>query len=157
VVIRAEPVTSALASGLLDAYLEEIAARLPGGFDPSRSVSASSDGLSPPGGDFLVVFDDKGRGVGCGGLKQLEPDVLEIKRMWIDPAVRGRGLSRILLRALEERARSLGATELRLDTNASLVEAVALYRASGFREIPSYNDNPFASLWFAKRVGASSS
>jgi GNAT superfamily N-acetyltransferase len=72
--------------------------------------------------------------------------------MWIHPAARGRGLARVLLSALEARATELGATHLYLDTNATLIEAAALYRGSGYREIEPYNDNPYASLWFAKQL-----
>jgi GNAT superfamily N-acetyltransferase len=156
VVIRAEPVTSALSMRLLDAFVAEIGSRLSGGFDPARSVPASPEELSPPTGEFMVLFDEDGSGIGCGGLKSLDRAVLEVKRMWIDPIARGRGLSRVLLSALEDRARELGATELRLDTHASLVAAVALYRAAGYEEIPPYNDNPYASLWFAKQLSVPS-
>jgi len=140
-----------LATALLTSYAEEIAARLPGGFDP-QSVAATADELAPPSGAFLVVFDANGDGVGCGGLKDLGSGAVEVKRMWIAPSCRGRGYARALLAALEERARELGAAEIRLDTSAVLEEAIALYRASGYREIGRYNDNPFASLWFAKRL-----
>jgi GNAT superfamily N-acetyltransferase len=134
----------------LASFVDEIASQLPGGFDPSRSVSATPDELTPPAGDFLVVFDSDGDGVGCGGLKDLGSQVFEIKRMWIAPSHRGRGYARALLVALEERARELGALEIRLDTSAELDAAVALYRRSGYVEVAAYNDNPYASLWFAK-------
>jgi GNAT superfamily N-acetyltransferase len=152
--IRAEPATSALATRLLASFVEEVATRIPGGFDPARSVPATPDDLTPPAGEFLVLFDANGEGIGCGGLKDLGSHAYEVKRMWIAPRHRGRGYARALLAALEERARDLGALELRLDTSAVLVEAVALYRASGFIEIAAYNDNPYASFWFAKRLSA---
>jgi GNAT superfamily N-acetyltransferase len=151
--IRTEPATGALATALLTSYAEEVASRLPGGFDP-QSVSATADELVPPGGAFLVVFDANGVGVGCGGLKDLGSGAIELKRMWIAPSHRGRGYARALLAALEDRARELGAVEIRLDTSATLEAAVALYRTSGYAEIVRYNDNPFASLWFAKRLRA---
>jgi GNAT superfamily N-acetyltransferase len=154
--IRREPATSGLATKLLASYVDEVAARLPEGFDPTRSVSATPDELSPPAGDFLVVFDANGDGVGCGGLKDLGSRAFEIKRMWIAPMQRGRGHARALLAALEDRARDLGAVEVRLDTSAVLDEAVALYRASGYVEIAAYNDNPYASFWFAKHLSAES-
>jgi GNAT superfamily N-acetyltransferase len=150
-VIRPEPVTSEVSAQLLDDFVSEIGTRLSGGFDPARAVPVRAVELSPPTGDFLVVFDD-GVGVGCGGLKRVEVGVLEIKRMWIDPSARGRGFARALLAALERRAQELGAHELRLDTNSRLVEAISLYRSNGYVEIPAYNDNPYASLWFAKNL-----
>jgi GNAT superfamily N-acetyltransferase len=154
--IRSEPSTSALAARLLASYVEELAVRLPGGFDPALSVSANPDELAPPKGEFLVVVEADGEGVGCGGLKDLGSGAFEIKRMWIAPTRRGRGYARALLAALEDRARDLGAREIRLDTSAVLDEAVALYRASGYTEIARYNDNPYASLWFAKHLRAAS-
>ena len=154
--VRPEPSTSALATRLLASFVDEVATRLPEGFDPARSVSATPDELAPPAGDFLVVFDPSGDGVGCGGLKDLGSRVFELKRMWIAPSHRGRGYARALLSALEDRARDLGAVELRLDTSAVLDEAVALYRASGYVDIAAYNDNPYASLWFAKHLSAAS-
>jgi len=154
--IRSEPPTSALAARLLASYVEEVAARIPGGFDLARSVSATLDELAPPKGEFLVVLEANGDGVGCGGVKDLGSGAFEIKRMWISPSHRGRGYARALLAALEDRARDQGATEMRLDTSAVLDEAVALYRTSGYTEIARYNDNPHASLWFAKRLQAES-
>jgi GNAT superfamily N-acetyltransferase len=148
--IRREPSSSALATRLLASFVEEIAERLPGGFNPELSVSASPEELAPPVGDFLVVVDSAGDGIGCGGLKDLGSRVFEIKRMWIAPSYRGRGYARALLGALEDRARELGAIELRLDTSSVLDEAVGLYRTTGYVEVAPYNDNRYASLWFAK-------
>jgi GNAT superfamily N-acetyltransferase len=153
--IRPEPSSSALATRLLSSFIEEIGTRLPGGFDPARSVSASPEEMAPPAGDFLVVVDPSGDGVGCGGLKDLGSAIFEIKRMWIAPTHRGRGYARALLVALEERARELGAIELRLDSSSVLNEAVALYRSCGYVEIAPYNDNRYASLWFAKVLAVS--
>ena len=110
----------------------------------------------PPAGVFLLVVDE-GEDIGCGGVRHVdaqERDAVrfEIKHLWIDPRAQGRGLGRALLSELERRAIELGATELVLDTNASLVAAGALYRASGYTNIPPYNENPSATDWFAKSV-----
>ena len=140
------------AQSLVAAYVAEIAATFPGGFDPAASVSAEPDELSPPQGAFLVVRDDDGTAIGCGGVKLLDPHMAEIKRMWLAPVARGRGLGRVLLDALEQTARDLGATEGRLDTNASLESALALYERSGWEPVAPYNDNAYATHWFAKRL-----
>jgi ribosomal protein S18 acetylase RimI-like enzyme len=95
-----------------------------------------------------------GQPAGCGALKTLEPGVSEIARVWVDGAHRGLGLGKRLLDALEARARELGHERVRLDTNRSLHEAQAMYRANGYREIPRYNDNPYANHWFEKRLTA---
>lgn len=86
---------------------------------------------------------------------RLDGETAEIKRMWIAPEVRGLGLARRLLGDLEERARAMGVARIRLDTNATLGEAQALYSRSGYKPIPRYNDNPYAQLWFEKRIDRS--
>jgi GNAT superfamily N-acetyltransferase len=73
--------------------------------------------------------------------------------MWVAEAARGLGLGRRLLAALEEQARELGFTTLRLDTHRALTEAVRFYRSAGYLEIPRFHDNPYAHHWFEKRLG----
>ena len=70
--------------------------------------------------------------------------------MWLHPSTRGQGAGRMLLTALEETARELGATSACLDTNAQLESALALYRRTGWQEVPAYNDNRYATHWFSK-------
>ena len=72
--------------------------------------------------------------------------------MWVSDDVRGLGIGRRLLNELEARARAAGARSIRLETNRSLTEAIALYRASGYREIPPFNDEVYAHHWFEKRL-----
>ena len=73
--------------------------------------------------------------------------------MWVDPAARGLGVARRLLAALEDRAWRAGAPAVRLDTNRTLTEAIAMYRASGYREVDRFNDEPYAHHWFQKDLG----
>ena len=103
-----------------------------------------------PGGVFLIAVED-GKDVGCGGVRTLAPGRLELKHLWIEPRAQGHGFGRLLLNELEGIAAELGATEIVLDTNASLVAAGSLYRSSGYVDIEPYNDNPNATNWFAKR------
>ncbi|HET7310839.1 MAG TPA: GNAT family N-acetyltransferase [Mycobacteriales bacterium] len=140
------------AQRLVAAYVAEIATTFAGGFDPTASVSAEPDEMSPPHGAFLVVRDDDGTAIGCGGVKLLDSHTAEIKRMWLAPAARGRGLGRLLLESLEEAARDLGATEGRLDTNGDLESALALYERSGWQRTAAYNDNAYATHWFRKSL-----
>jgi GNAT superfamily N-acetyltransferase len=140
------------ARSLVAAYVDEIATTFPSGFNPDASVSADPAELSPPNGVFLVVRDATGQAVGCGGVKLLDPATAEVKRMWLHPSTRGRGMGRALLAALEDEARGLGATEARLDTNGMLTAAVALYRSAGWRDVAAYNDNRYATDWFAKTL-----
>jgi len=150
--VRVEPgdASAPESLALVAAYVDEIAATFPHGFDPKASVSAEPDELSAPHGAFLVVRDDDGTAVGCGGVKLLDAGTAEIKRMWLHPSTRGRGAGALLLAALEDAARALGATRGVLDTNESLVAAIALYRRHGWHGVPAYNDNAYATHWFAK-------
>ncbi len=133
----------------LNAYFAELAERFESGFDPARSIPAEDAELTPPAGLLLVATLD-GEPVGCGALKLHPGAAAEIKRMWISPAVRGRGLGRLMLTELEDRARAAGARMTRLETNGALTEAIALYRASGYREVPAFNEEPYAHHWFEK-------
>ena len=92
--------------------------------------------------------------VGCGGLLfHDDGEPTELKRMWVSPSARGLGIGRRLLTELEQRAAPTGPV-LRLETNGTLVEAMALYRSTGWREVEAFNDEPFADHWFEKRLDA---
>jgi GNAT superfamily N-acetyltransferase len=149
--IAAEPPDSEAASELLERYYAELDARFPGGFDPDRAVAVAPAELFAPRGAFLVARID-GHPLGCGSVRKLDGATSEIKRMWIDPVARGRGLGRSLLAALEAKAIEFGCRSIRLDTNAHLTEAVGLYRSSGYLEVRAYNDNPYAAHWFEKSL-----
>ena len=135
----------------LAAYVSELAARFDGGFDPALSISAADDEMTPPAGAFLVAFLH-GEPVGCGGLKFHPGAPAEVKRMWVSPAVRGLGLGRRLLAELEAEAARHGVRVLRLETNRTLAEAIAMYRAAGYREVPAFSDEPYAHHWFEKAL-----
>jgi DNA-binding MarR family transcriptional regulator/GNAT superfamily N-acetyltransferase len=130
-------------------YFAELDERFPRGFDPAASLPADDDTLVPPRGAFLVARAE-GDPIGGGALKGLDEGVASIKRMWVDDSVRGLGLGRRLLAALEEEARALGYGLVRLETNGTLSEAIQLYRTSGYREVAAFNDDPYAEHWFEK-------
>ena len=92
------------------------------------------------------------RPVGCVGLRTLAPGVGELKHLFVTVEARGRGVARGLVTEVERLAREAGHRTLLLDTAAPLVEAAALYRSSGYREVPAYNDNPHAAAWFRKEL-----
>jgi len=152
IVVRLEDPGSAVATWCLEQFFRELGGRFEGGFDPDRTKPAGAEEMTPPRGCFLVAtLPDQP--VGCGGLK-LDPKsgIGEIKRMWVSPDVRGLGVGRRLLDALEGRARESGVELLRLETNRSLVEAQALYRTSGYTETRLFDDEPYAHLAFEKRL-----
>jgi DNA-binding MarR family transcriptional regulator/GNAT superfamily N-acetyltransferase len=138
----------------LEQYFAELGERFEEGFEAGKSIPADSGDLRPPRGTFLVARLD-GRPVGCGAVKSIEPGVGSIKRMWVSREVRGVGVGRRLLLALEKEAAVLGMGLLRLETNRSLHEAQALYRRNGYREVAAFNDDPYADHWFEKRTGHS--
>ena len=72
--------------------------------------------------------------------------------MWVDPRWRGGGLGARLLRQLENRSRQLGHGTIRLDTNQTLHEAIAMYESVGYRRVERYNDNPYATHFFEKSL-----
>ncbi len=141
--------TSTPAVDAVRRYVAELDDRFPGGFDPGPALLADANALRRPTGTFTLAVSD-GQPVACGGVQGIEDGVGEIKRMWVDPDWRGAGLGHRLLRHLESETRRLGYGVVRLDTNATLVEAIAMYERAGYRRIPRYNDNPFASAWFQK-------
>jgi DNA-binding MarR family transcriptional regulator/GNAT superfamily N-acetyltransferase len=132
-------------------YFAELAQRFESGFDIATGDPSDSADLLPPSGAFVVARLD-GEAVGCGGLKTLDAQTGEIKRVWTAATARGIGVAGRIMRWLEERAREMGFSIVRLDTNKSLTEAQALYRKLGYREIGRYNDNPYASHFFEKRL-----
>jgi GNAT superfamily N-acetyltransferase/DNA-binding MarR family transcriptional regulator len=135
----------------LRAYFEELGTRFETGFDPARSISADDEELEPPRG-LLLVATLHGEPVGCGALKLHGRAPAELKRMWVAPSARGLGLGRRLLAELEAQAAAYDVRTLRLETNQSLTEAIALYRSAGYREVPAFNDEPYAHHWFEKKV-----
>ncbi len=137
----------------LESYVAEIGRRFPGGFDEAANPVEPHE-LSPPAG-LLLVAALHGEPVACGGLKLAGGGPAEIKRLWVAPEVRGLGLGRRLLGELERHAAGADAASVRLDTNGSLTEAITLYRSSGYREIPPFNDNPYAHHWFEKDLTGS--
>ena len=132
-------------------YFAELDRRFDAGFDPAASLSAEDRDLVPPRGAFLVASMD-GEAVACGAVKSISPGVGSLKRMWVADTVRGLGIGRRVLEALEAQARALEMTTLRLETNQSLQEAIRLYRSAGFREVAPFNADPYAQHWFEKSL-----
>jgi DNA-binding MarR family transcriptional regulator/GNAT superfamily N-acetyltransferase len=146
----ADPTTQD-AQWCIQQYFTELNERFEMGFDPALSISAYAHELTPPAG-LLLVARLRDEPVGCGALKFHENAIGELKRMWVAPQVRGLGLGRRLLLALEHEAREAGMTILHLETNHTLTEAIEMYRHSGYREVEAFNDEPYAQHWFEKRL-----
>ena len=152
--LRPSPADAPDAHELLDEYFR------------SRTVGFAEQGVAyrttfpdpavfvPPAGVFVVLDDDEGTPMGCGGIRLIAPGPsgvrYELKHLYLRPETRGRGWGRLLVEDLVERARGFGAAELVLDTHHSLEAAGALYARTGFVQIERYNDNPNASRWYGK-------
>ena len=139
----------------LNSYFAELNRRFDSGFDPARSISATEAELRPPAGLFLVatLHDEP---IGGGALKFHDNEPAEIKRMWVADSTRGLGVGRRILGELEKHAARHGARAIRLETNKTLVEAISLYRSAGYKEVPAFNDEPYAHHWFAKEISSTS-
>jgi len=138
------------ASALLEAMRAEIAVIYPGiDLFAAYMPAGGPAELGPPGGAFIVGYRD-GVALCCGGVKRLDAETCEIKRMYVVPQARGQGVARILLEALEDRARSLGYPVARLDTGPKQLSARHLYESAGYRPIHNFNDNPVATFFGEK-------
>jgi GNAT superfamily N-acetyltransferase len=136
---------------LLRAYMAEMISRYHGRPAREDEIDAefAADTRTPPR-MLLARYDD--RPLGCVGLRTLDACTAEVTRVFIDPVARGTGGGAALLGAAHTLARSLGMTRIRLDTRSDLVEARRLYARHGYREIPAYNDGPYAQHWFEKAL-----
>jgi GNAT superfamily N-acetyltransferase len=135
---------------LAQAMRDEIAVMYDGlDLDGDHMPRAGAAELSPPHGAFLVGWAEN-EPVCCGGIKRLDPRTCEIKKMYLVPACRGRGVARALLHALEAKARELGYAVARLDTGPKQRRAQGLYESEGYVGIGDFNCNPVAVFWGEK-------
>jgi GNAT superfamily N-acetyltransferase len=103
---------------------------------------------APPGGRLLLA-EFEGEPAGCVALHKLAPDICEMKRLYLRPKFRGKGLGGILVQAIFAEARQIGYRRMRLDTVEPVMKnAVAMYRKLGFREIAPYRANPMAGTLY---------
>lgn len=151
--VRVEPLdpSDPRARECLAAYFGELDRRFDAGFDPARSIPADEEELRPPAG-VLLVATLRSEAIGCGALKLHHGEPAEIKRMWVADSARGLGVGRRLLAELERYAADQGADRVRLETNRALVEAIGLYRSSGYAQVAPFNDEPYAHHWFEKAL-----
>jgi GNAT superfamily N-acetyltransferase len=153
--LRAVPVDSPDAHGLLEEYFALRASIFPGG--GYRTVFPTPETFTDPNGVFVVLYDGD-EPVGCGGIRRVADGEagarVEVKHLYVCDAGRGRGWGRMLLHDLERRALEFGAAEIVLDTHHTLDAAGGLYARSGYTEIEPYNDNANATRWYGKALPA---
>jgi GNAT superfamily N-acetyltransferase len=118
---------------LVAALLDELRSR----YDAEDDDAPSANDLAPPLGMFLVALRHDAP-IGCGGLKDFGDGIGEVKRMYVVPEERRRGVARLVLAHVETEARQRGYRELRLETGALQPEAIALYASAGYELIPCW-------------------
>ena len=152
ITIERAGLTDVVSRALIDALNAELSGVYP-------EAGATHFGLDPGDvadgrGAFLVVYRE-GTPVGCGAVRLLDAGTAELKRMYVAPSVRGTGLGRRLVAALEAEARALGVRRLILETGIRQAAALALYRATGFHPIPLYGEylrSPETSICLGKEL-----
>jgi putative acetyltransferase len=137
IAIRRAEILSPEAQALIRALNAELDARYPE--EGANHFRLDPDEVREGQGGFYVASAD-GAPVGCGAFRRLDGRTAEIKRMYVSPAARGRGVGRAVLRALEAEARGLGIGRLVLETGARQHEAVGLYASAGFTPIPTFGE-----------------
>jgi putative acetyltransferase len=150
--IRRAPLTSPDALRLIAALNAELTAAFP---EPGANHFTLTGAQVETGeGAFVVAYLDD-EPIGCGAVRRLDATTAELKRMYVDPTLRGRGVGRALVEALEREARLLGATRVVLETGTRLARAVSLYEGMGYARIPlfgEYLSSPDTSLCFGKTL-----
>lgn len=138
------------ADELIGAMLDDIVEMYQLAGRPSIAELAPSE-MRPPEGAYVVAWSGAGP-VGGGGFRRLEDGVAEIKRMYVRPAHRGRGVAGAVLDALESHARAAGYERARLDTGPLQPHAQRLYERRGYLPVHNYNASPYAAFWGEKRL-----
>jgi putative acetyltransferase len=150
--IRRGTLTSPDAVRLITALNTELMAAYP---EPGAThFVLSEDQVTTGGGAFMIAYWD-GVAVGCGAVRRLDAATAEIKRMYVTPAVRGRGVGRALLMALEDEARTLGVVRIVLETGTRLAPAIKMYEAMGYTRVPlfgEYLSSPDTSICLGKAI-----
>ncbi|WP_308258292.1 GNAT family N-acetyltransferase [Saccharothrix obliqua] len=150
--VQPAPPDGPVARRLVRTYLTDIIGRYHG--RPATPAEVDQAIADDPTDDLRAFFVGALAGVpaGCAGFRLVTSETAELKRLFVHSDARGTGGGAALLAAVEEAAVSVGASAIRLDTRADLVEARALYARHGYREVPPFNSDRYADHWFEKRL-----
>jgi len=149
-VLREEVLDEPGGRAMIAGFEADIAERYPG-WTRDNAPGITAEDVTAPEGRLVVAYLD-GAPAGCGAFKRLDGDHIEIKRVYVSPEARGRGVARAIMGRLEELARAAGYSVARLDTGDNQPEADSLYRSLGYTEIDDYNANPWAASWYQKQL-----
>ena len=119
------------------------------GFEPELAELGTT--YAPPGGTFLLAWEGNDLAA-CGALRRLDDDSSEIRRVFVRPRFRGRGLARTISMSLMGEARRIGYATVKLDVPPKLSEGLKLYQSLGFSEIPAYAGQPAGAICLEARV-----
>jgi ribosomal protein S18 acetylase RimI-like enzyme len=119
--------------------------------DFDREVASLPGEYAPPRGALLLA-QVEGRTLGCVALRALDDQTCEMKRLYVRPEARGRGLGRLLCEALIADAQAAGYARMKLDTVPQMAGAIALYQALGFVPTEPYRYNPLPGALFMELV-----
>lgn len=115
--------------------------------DFEKELAGLPGDYAPPAGRLYLAFEEA-RPAGCVGLRKISADVCEMKRLYVRPLYRGKGVGRRLALTLIEDARKIGYSRMFLDTVPSMKRAIALYRSLGFKPIAPYRHSPIEDAMF---------
>ena len=135
--VTEDSVGSEVGAALVGAQWRELLTRYGVPENRHETDDLAADHLAPPFGVFLVGWLGE-EPIACGGVRRHDDTTGEVKRMYVAPEHRGRGYSRTVLRALEDRARGLGYTRVVLETGTKQPEAIALYESEGYTRVAAY-------------------
>jgi GNAT superfamily N-acetyltransferase len=141
--VRREDIDSRTALSRIGALNEELSTQYP---EPGATHFRLDAGEVAEGrGTFVIAYAGT-TPVGCGAIRRLDLETAEIKRMYVAPIARGRGVGRMVLTKLEDEARRLGVNRIVLETGVRQVEAIALYTRAGFSPIPAFGEYVSSAL-----------
>jgi DNA-binding MarR family transcriptional regulator/GNAT superfamily N-acetyltransferase len=132
-------------------YFAELERRSGHRLAAATRTAAEPHELICPRGRMRIALRDS-EPVGCGAVKFNGDGTCDIKRMWVSESARGARIGWRMLAELESLATRRKCTVARLETNKTLVEAIAMYKRAGYVEVAPFNDEPFADHWFEKRL-----
>jgi len=151
--LRAESPDGPASRALWAEYMALLAERLDAPVSDPEHIFAPSESFAGPGSAWLVAYDGEDP-VACGGLRALDAETGEIKRMFVTARARGRGHARRMLAELERRAAAAGRSRLRLITTEVLREARALYEAEGYAVVATPREGARQDYWMEKRLAS---
>jgi ribosomal protein S18 acetylase RimI-like enzyme len=121
-------------------------------FDFDKELAGLPGDYAPPDGRLFLAYWDN-EAAGCVALRKIAPDICEMKRLYLRPKFRGKGIGRTLAEFIISQGRNLGYKKMRLDTiQSNMQDAIALYRQLGFTEIAPYRVNPLPGVVFMELV-----